>query len=301
MVETVAPRGLRGLSWKVELLVIGAVYGVYSLTRNLFGSAEVALGGVPYEAFRNAETIIRLEQALGLYVEPTVQAWFIDLRWFVQGLNAFYGIAHFAVTIGVLVVLFVRRPELYPRARTMLVTTTCVAIVGYALFPLMPPRLLDAPCPDGQPPAVEFGGRCIASDLRSPGPDGVTADLWVAPFAADDTFGYIDTLAEVGGPWSFQSDAVTSVSNQYAAMPSLHVAWAAWSALAVLPLARRGVGTALVLGYPTLTMFTIVVTGNHFWLDAVGGLIVLAVGWITARLAHLHPRADDGPGLPCPR
>ena len=281
--------------------MIGCVYGVYTLTRNLFGSAEIAADGVPHEAFRNAETIIRLEQALGLYIEPTVQSWFVDMRWLVQGLNSFYGIAHFAVTIGVLVALFVRRPDLYPRARTAIVVTTCVAIVGYALFPLMPPRLLDAPCPDGAPPAVEFGGRCIASDLRAPGPDGVVADPWVAPYDADDSFGYVDTLAKIGGPWSFQSDAVTSVSNQYAAMPSLHVAWAAWSALAIWPLTRRGIGTAMVLGYPTLTMFTIVVTGNHFWLDAVGGLLVLAIGWVTARLLHRNPRAVNRPAIPSPR
>ncbi len=301
MTEVVAPRGLRGVSWKAELLLIGAVYAVYTLTRNLFGSARIVAGGVPHEAFRNAEVVIRAEQALGLYVEPTVQSWFVDLRWFMQALNAFYGLAHFVVTIGVLAVLFVRRPDVYPRWRTAIVATTCVAIVGYALFPLMPPRLLDAPCPDVSSAVAEFGGRCIESELRSPGPDGIVAGTWAAPFTADDSFGYVDTLAHIGGPWSFQSDALASISNQYAAMPSLHIAWAMWCAIAVWPLCRRLVAYVLAAAYPVATLFAIVATGNHFWLDAVGGLLVLAVGLLVARLARRHPRPGPDPAVPFAR
>lgn len=296
--EVVATRGLRGSSWKAELLLVGAVYAVYTLTRNLFGSARIVADGVPHEAFRNAEAVIRAEQALGLYIEPTVQSWFVDLRWFVQVLNAFYGIAHFVVTIGVLVVLFVRRPDAYPRLRTAIVATTCVAIVGYALFPLMPPRLLDAPCPDPSSAVAEFGGRCIESELRSPGPDGAEAGTWTAPFAADDSFGYVDTLVHIGGPWSFQSSALTSISNQYAAMPSLHIAWAMWCAIAVWPLCRRLVVKVLAAAYPVATMFAIVVTGNHFWLDAVGGLAVLVLGLFAARATLRHPRREPDPAVP---
>lgn len=301
MAEAVPRPGLRGTSWKAELLVIGAVYAVYTLTRNLFGSAQIVSDGVPLEAFRNAEMVIRAEQALGLYVEPTVQSWFVEARWFVQLLNAFYGIAHFVVTIGVLVVLFVRRPDVYPRLRTALAATTCVAIVGYALFPLMPPRLLDAPCPDPVTSTAEFGGRCIGSELRSPGPDGNVAEPWAAPFAVDDSFGYVDTLVHIGGPWSFQSDAITSISNQYAAMPSLHIAWATWCTIAMWPLCRRRTVVLLAAAYPAATLFAIVVTGNHFWLDAVGGLMVLAVGLLGAVLVHRHPRHDPDPGVPFAR
>lgn len=298
MPEAVAARGHRGLSWKAELVMIAAVYVGYSLIRNVFGSARFTVDGIPVGAFKNAEALIRAERALGLYLEPTVQSWFVDLQWFVQLLNAFYGIAHFVVTVAVLVVLFVRSPWRYPRMRTTIVATTCAAIVGYALFPLMPPRLLDAPCPNEATAAVELGGRCLQSSVRSPGPDGIVAGAWVAPFAADDSFGYVDTLVHVGGPWSFQSDTVTSISNQYAAMPSLHIAWATWCALAVWSLCRRLATKLLAIGYPLATLVAIVVTGNHFWLDAVGGLVVLGIGLLVARLAHRHPQRTTRAGVP---
>lgn len=276
----------QGRSWRAEVLVIAVLYVVYSLTRNLFGSAGIVADGVPLQAFHNAERIIRLEQALGLYVEPDIQRWFSGREGFLQAWNTFYGLAHFVVTVAMLVLLFVRCPVQYPRQRTALVAGTCVAIVGYSLFPLMPPRLLDEPCPDPATAAAEFGGRCIVSELRDVGPDGVRADSWVAPYAADDTFGYVDTVAVHGGPWSFESDAVTSISNQYAAMPSLHIAWAAWCAIAAAPLLRRRGARWAAHLYPILTLFCIIVTGNHFWFDSLGGLAVLAVGYVIAAAVH---------------
>lgn len=298
MAEAVAQHRLRARPWPAEAFVVASVYGVYTLTRNLFGSAEIVADGVPLQAFHNAERIIRAELALGLYHEQSVQAFFAEWTWFLQFWNAFYGIAHFVVTIGVLVALFLRRPQVYPRQRTALVVGTCVAIVGYSLFPLMPPRLLDAPCPDPATGVAEFGGRCIQSDLRQVGPDGERATVWVAPFAADDTFGYVDTMVVHGGPWSFQSDAITSISNQYAAMPSLHLAWSSWSAIAVAPLMRRRSTKIVAHLYPAVTLFCIVVTGNHFWLDGLGGLAVLGVGYLAAALVHRHPQATASPGVP---
>jgi hypothetical protein len=148
---------------------------------------------------------------------------------------------------------------------------TALAIIGFAFFPLMPPRLLDKPCPwpeEGVPtqPALHdegsWGGECIDSDLRG----------------EDDTFGFVDTLAEFGGPWSFDSETVAEISNQYAAMPSLHIGWSTWCALAVWPLLRRRWTKAAVFLYPAATLFCIVVTANHYWIDGVGGLIVFVGG-----------------------
>lgn len=55
--------------------------------------------------------------------------------------SRFYGTAHFVVTAAVLVALFRWRPREYRRARTALAATTICALVGFALFPLAPPRL----------------------------------------------------------------------------------------------------------------------------------------------------------------
>jgi membrane-associated phospholipid phosphatase len=69
-------------------------------------------------------------------------------------------------------------------------------------------------------------------------------------------------------------------------MPSLHIGWASWCAFGMWPLARKRWVRAAVLLYPALTLFTIVVTGNHFWFDGIGGLIALALGFILGNAAH---------------
>ena len=66
-------------------------------------------------------------------------------------------------------------------------------------------------------------------------------------------------------------------------MPSLHVGWSTWSALAVWPLLRRTWAKVLWALYPVTIFFCIVVTANHWILDAVGGWVVLAIGYLGAR------------------
>ena len=73
---------------------------------------------------------------------------------------------------------------------------------------------------------------------------------------------------------------MADISNQYAAMPSLHIGWATWSAIALWPLLHRWWLRAAVLAYPLVTLLVIIVTANHYWLDAVGGLVIFAVGAI---------------------
>jgi hypothetical protein len=195
-------------------------------------------------------------------------------------MNTYYGTAHFAVTIGVFFVLMNRRKDVFPMFRNALAAMTGLAIIGFALFPLMPPRLLDAPCPGTAKVVVAgqetvrttFGGDCIPTKLRN--------------YNGATEFGFVDTLKVYGGPWDFDSGGIAKRSNQYAAMPSLHIGWASWCAFAIWPLARRKWIRAAVLLYPALTLFCIVVTGNHFWLDGIGGILALAGGFGLGTLFH---------------
>ncbi len=253
-----AGRQHRLLWWK-EALIVAAFYAVYTWTRNLFGSNKIAADGIPDQAFTNAERVIQFERWLGLFHEETIQDWFLPYRTFIQFWNIFYGVLHFAVTLGVFILLYVKRADVFPQWRNTLAAMTSLAIVGFAWFPLMPPRLLDKPCPAVDP--SQYGGACIPSRFRGSG-----------------GFGFIDTLAEYGGPWSFDSDAMASISNQYAAMPSLHIGWSTWCAIAVWPLLSRRRTKAVLLLYPAATLFCIVVTANHYWLDGVGGLFVFGFG-----------------------
>jgi hypothetical protein len=94
------------------------------------------------------------------------------------------------------------------------------------------------------------------------------------------SFGFVDTLKDVGGLWSFDSGTMSKISNQYAAMPSLHFAWSTWCALVLTPMIKQRWGKALMISYPILTLFCIVVTGNHYWADALGGAIALGLGYL---------------------
>lgn len=248
------------LRWWREVLYIAAFYVIYTWIRNQFGSASVDSS----VAHDNALRIIDLERALGLFHEETIQDLFLGWRWFIQFWNVFYGTFHFAVTIGVLVWLFFRWRDQYAAWRNTLAFTTGLALLGFSLFPLMPPRLLST---DG-----EFGAG------------------HGNPYFTDD-YGFVDTLAEYGGLWSFSEGTMAKVSNQYAAMPSLHFAWATWCALAITGRTRARWAQILAGSYPAATLFAIVVTGNHFWLDAVGGAVVLGVGWLLgSRLADWNDR-----------
>ena len=104
------------------------------------------------------------------------------------------------------------------------------------------------------------------------------------PRLLPQTFGFVDTLARYPTFWSFDSGAMSKISNQFAAMPSLHVAWSTYCAVALVPRLRtRAARVALAL-YPVLTITAIVLTGNHYFLDALGGWIVLSAGYGVARM-----------------
>jgi membrane-associated phospholipid phosphatase len=89
----------------------------------------------------------------------------------------------------------------------------------------------------------------------------------------------------VYGPSAY-GEGTASVTNQYAAMPSLHAAWAMIIGLAlVVSLASRWRWAALL--HPALTVIVVVGTANHYWLDvlAAGALVALAL-----RVHGLAPR-----------
>jgi diacylglycerol O-acyltransferase len=100
--------------------------------------------------------------------------------------------------------------------------------------------------------------------------------------------GFVDTVEQHGTVGSWGSGVVAAIANQHAAMPSLHVAWATWVALTLLYqrvpfwLSRTGL---LHIGTTTAV---IVMTGNHWWLDAVAGAALAVAVDTGVRLAFRH-------------
>ncbi|MFF1768417.1 phosphatase PAP2 family protein [Streptomyces sp. NPDC058249] len=95
---------------------------------------------------------------------------------------------------------------------------------------------------------------------------------------------FVDTVL-VHHTWgSMASGDLKHMSNQYAAMPSMHIGWSLWCGLTIFALASAPWARVLGLLYPAATLLVIVSTANHFWLDAVGGMLCLAFGFLVARL-----------------
>ncbi|MET9220460.1 phosphatase PAP2 family protein [Streptomyces sp. NPDC003300] len=114
---------------------------------------------------------------------------------------------------------------------------------------------------------------------------------------------FIDTVVTHHTWGSWDNDDVSSLSNQYAAMPSVHIVWSAWSGLTVAALARRTWVRVLGFLYPFFTFTVILATGNHFLADAVAGALTLALGFLIQRLllgrpAYLYPAPDPLPPGP---
>jgi hypothetical protein len=220
------------LYWWAELLGILVFYVAYSAIRNIHGG-ELA----PPHSFDHARQIMSLERHLGIYHEQTIQQWALHFRPLILFANYFYGSFHFIVTIFAAVYLYRNHTDDFPRFRNTLAVTTAIALIGFTLYPLAPPRMFP---------------------------------------------GFVDTLLKDPAFWSFNSGGMQTVSNQYAAMPSVHIAWAAWCALALGPRLKNRTAAVLAWCYPLITLVVIVITANHYLLDAVAGLVILGIGWTAA-------------------
>jgi hypothetical protein len=247
----------RRLRWWREVLYVIAFYLVYSWIRNQFGSAGNDAARIAYE---HARDIIGIQDAMGLWFEPELQRWYLDLPAMggIRLWNIYYGTAHFVVTAVALIWIYRRLPDRYSLWRSTLAAMTAAALIGFATYSLMPPRLLGS---------TSQYGACFEQQVEDCHGDGM-----------------VDTLAVHGGWLSFDDEEVAEVSNQYAAMPSMHTGWSTWSAFVMWQLVRRRWAKVLVVLYPVATVFCILITGNHYWLDAVGGLAAFAVGLGVATL-----------------
>jgi hypothetical protein len=241
--------------WWAEILAVLIFYVVYSAIRNA-GTTHAA------DAYAHAKELIGWQRSLGINHEETFNKWALHVRPLVIAANYYYGSLHFIVTIGVGVYLFRKWPNDYPRWRNTLGIATLIALIGFRFWPLMPPRLLDAKMYLHLHPGIRYH--------------------------------FVDTLEKDPAFWTFNSGAMKNISNQFAAMPSVHCSWALWSACALVPRLKHVWAKWLAVSYPVLTVIVIVITANHYFLDAIGGFTIFGIGYVVARLVT---RAGRGPSI----
>ncbi|MET8948009.1 phosphatase PAP2 family protein [Streptomyces sp. NPDC004542] len=242
--DEVSPR--TRLRWWTELPLILLVYGCYSAGR-LLARGDVS-GAVDHGL-----ALLRIEKALHLDLEHPLNRLFTHEAWLGVPADFWYASLHYLVTPAILVWLFRSRGRLYRAARTWLMTSTFIGLIGFTLLPTCPPRLL----------------------------------------AADH--GFVDTMAQYSsyGWWGGEASAprgMGGMTNQYAAMPSLHVGWALWCGVMLWRYGGTRLAKAAGVAYPLLTAIVVMGTANHYFLDAVAGVAVMGVGLLLA--PHVMRGAD---------
>jgi PAP2 superfamily len=131
---------------------------------------------------------------------------------------------------------------------------------------------------------------------------GLAVFWWypTAPPRLLDPARYVDIVATTHAIGSWHTGTLATAANQLAAMPSLHIAWAAWSSLAMWRIlgGYRNRWVLAVWLYPAVTTLAVLATGNHFLVDAVAGLATMVVctviadrgpGWWAAATLGLRP------------
>ena len=121
-----------------QLLLFAGAYVVYQIVRGLVSG----VGGETYKPFGDATKIISLERALHVFIEPSVQAWASNVHWVMDIADWTYLNAHYVVTIGALVFIYLRRNDSFYFVRNTFMIAMAIALVGYALYPTAPPRLM---------------------------------------------------------------------------------------------------------------------------------------------------------------
>jgi membrane-associated phospholipid phosphatase len=119
-----------------QLLMFVGAYALYQLVRDLFG------GGHSYKPFGDATKVIDLERTLHVFIEPSIQHWTQNTHWLMDAADWIYLNAHYTVTVAALVFIYLRRNDSFYFIRNTFMIAMLIALVGYAVYPTAPPRLM---------------------------------------------------------------------------------------------------------------------------------------------------------------
>jgi PAP2 superfamily len=212
----------------------------------LYGAYELSrgLGDIDvHVAFANGREILHLERLWHLSPERVLNEGLEHVTWLAVVASYFYSVMHYLVTPTVLIWMYRSHREHYGRARTALAISTVLGLLGYSLLPTAPPRML-----------THSGLQDVLADTAGYG-------WWGADGSVPRGLG--------------------ALTNQFAAMPSLHVGWAIWCGVLIAVYARRAWVKTLGILYPITTTVVVMATGNHYLLDAVAGAgMTLALYWL---------------------
>jgi hypothetical protein len=216
----------------------------------------------PVEGIHNAYDILDLERRLGLDWEGGLQSVLLPHAWLVKAANWYYVAGFLPVILVCASIAALIDYEHFVWWRKRFAVTLLLALIGFAIYPLAPPRML---------------------------PGMVDTLMVYGPQYYGDSRG--SSLFNAYG-------RLPSMVNIYAAMPSMHMAWSIIAG-ALLIGAFKGRWWAWTLGvvHPTLMGIAVIVTANHFLLDVVVGVLALLGALLLLQLmSNVRPtRPRTGP------
>jgi hypothetical protein len=256
--QTEQPLTWRSFFWRVVGFVLNLVLFIV-LFQAYKLVRKTAIDRAEVVGFKHAVDIINLEKRLHLFFEPDLQRWILDRpEWVIRFLNYYY-VSFMPLFYACCAVGLLFGPVRFRFWRRVFLCSMLLALPWYLLYPLAPPRFMN----------TDFGY----------------------------PYGFIDTL-KVWGPGYFSSNGLVS-ANQFAAMPSMHIGWSTIAALIVATTLPRikGFPIGWVIGAFHVSMMTLTVmaTGNHYFLDEVGGWLVVGTAillavWMTKHFPFSLPK-----------
>ncbi|HET7530761.1 MAG TPA: phosphatase PAP2 family protein [Mycobacteriales bacterium] len=212
----------------------------------IYDTSRFFVEGRQATAFAHALSVLHLESMLDVAWEQTVNQAVSAHRVLAVPADYMYATLHYVVTPLVLIWLWRRHRGHYSRARTTLMVATVFGLIGFTLLPVAPPRMLP---------------------------------------------GFVDTMSQYShlGWWSHDASAPRGVgqfTNEFAAMPSLHVGWALWCGWQLVRHGRHRITQGFGVFYPALTTIVVIATGNHYLLDAVAGVAVVGLAAMAVGGVH---------------
>ncbi|GAC1445595.1 MAG: hypothetical protein NVSMB52_07260 [Chloroflexota bacterium] len=207
------------------------------------------------QGVRNARDVVAFEAAHGLWLEPAWQMFFLQTRhiftltvtWLdvAQLMNGIYVFGHVFVTLGVALWVYWHRRPYFALVRNIVILTNVFALVMYENFPVAPPRMTS----------------------------GLIFNHHTFHFQ-DTVFGIMSSGGRFVGPQVGY--------NEFSAMPSVHIAWAIIASGTVIFLTRSATPRVLAAVYPVLMLVAVVVTGNHYLMDALGAIFIVVLALLAA-------------------
>jgi hypothetical protein len=208
----------------------------------------------PAESMQNARDVAAFEASHGFFVEPALQHFLershdllgVLVTWpdVVDIANNVYAFGHIFITLAVVLWVFVDHRPRFALVRNITFLTNGLALLGYEIFPTAPPRLATG---------LVYDGRLVH---------------------------FQDTMRHIIGTGTLNGTPIGY--NPFSAMPSLHVAWALIAGVTVFLIARHPLLRLFGLLYPILMVLTVVVTANHFLLDAAGAAVATGLATLLA-------------------